>query len=248
LDHIEKTLADAYRKEIDQEENIWRSLPFFAATLALQLAALFQIVDRLPREGTVTWSSIVWIAIAALATLTALGFLSASIFMARFRYIAPEPELLNYAEGLDSDESQAATDRREGAVDAVTVLKKALARQYAIATHHNRQINQRRALWRSIAGLATLASVLATLFLAATVTPHYVLQSHRERWTMSKVENLPSARTPAQRNSNNRVAGPRGPRSAPPMQVITKGWWTLREERAPVEKLEQEDRDERRKA
>ncbi|HEY8288257.1 MAG TPA: hypothetical protein VIG49_03240, partial [Acetobacteraceae bacterium] len=39
LDHIEKTLADAYRKEIDQEENVWRSLPFFAATLALQLAA-----------------------------------------------------------------------------------------------------------------------------------------------------------------------------------------------------------------
>ena len=50
-----------------------------------------------PAPGsTVTWwISIVWIAIAALATLTALGFLSASIFMARFRYIAPEPELLN---------------------------------------------------------------------------------------------------------------------------------------------------------
>lgn len=51
LDHIEKTLADAYRKEIDQEENVWRSLPFFAATLALQLAAMFQIVDRLPQPG-----------------------------------------------------------------------------------------------------------------------------------------------------------------------------------------------------
>jgi hypothetical protein len=28
LDHLEKTFADAYRKEIDQEENVWRSLPF----------------------------------------------------------------------------------------------------------------------------------------------------------------------------------------------------------------------------
>lgn len=26
LDPIEKTLADAYRKEIDQEENVWRSV------------------------------------------------------------------------------------------------------------------------------------------------------------------------------------------------------------------------------
>lgn len=42
LDHIGKTLADQYRKEIDQEENVWRSLPFFAATLALQVAALAQ--------------------------------------------------------------------------------------------------------------------------------------------------------------------------------------------------------------
>jgi hypothetical protein len=47
LDHIEKTLADAYRKEIDQEENVWRSLPFFAATLALQLAAMFQSLTRI---------------------------------------------------------------------------------------------------------------------------------------------------------------------------------------------------------
>jgi hypothetical protein len=37
-------------------------------------------------------------------------------------------------------------------------------------------------------------------------------------------------------------------RHAPPMQVVTKGWWTLREERAPVEELEQEDRNERYQA
>jgi hypothetical protein len=36
LAYIEKAFADAYRKEIDQEENVWRSLPFFAATLAVQ--------------------------------------------------------------------------------------------------------------------------------------------------------------------------------------------------------------------
>lgn len=179
LDHIEKTLGDAYRKEIDQEENVWRSLPFFAATLALQLAAMFQIVDRLPSTGTGAWLDAVGcIGIAALATLIALGFLSASIFMARFRYVAPEPELLDYAEGLDSDERQMVADGREDPVDAVATLKRTLARQYAVATHHNRQINQRRALWRSIAGLATLVSVLATLFLVADVTLRYAPKVH----------------------------------------------------------------------
>jgi uncharacterized membrane protein YjjP (DUF1212 family) len=52
LSHIEKTLADSYRKEIDQEENVWRSLPFFAATIALELTALFQLLNRLPVTGT----------------------------------------------------------------------------------------------------------------------------------------------------------------------------------------------------
>lgn len=37
-------------------------------------------------------------------------------------------------------------------------------------------------------------------------------------------------------------------RQPPDMQVITKGWWRLKEERASVEALEQEDRNEREQA
>lgn len=47
LDYIEKTFADGYRKEIDQEENARRSLPFFAATLALRIAASVGMAGRL---------------------------------------------------------------------------------------------------------------------------------------------------------------------------------------------------------
>jgi len=79
LDHVEKTLADAYRKEIEQEENVWRSLPFFAGTLALQLAAMFQAIDRLPQMGSAAWwDSLGWIGIASISTLTALIPLAAS--------------------------------------------------------------------------------------------------------------------------------------------------------------------------
>jgi hypothetical protein len=176
LDHIEKTLADAYRKEIDQEENVWRSLPFFAATLALQLAALFQIIERLPTHASdAWWVAVACAAIAGFATVVAVGFLALSILPAKFRYIAPEPELLEYAEGLGQDERTAAPD---APVDALATLKTTLARQYAVATHNNRRINQRRGLWRSIAGLAMLASVLATLALVITVAVTYVPKIH----------------------------------------------------------------------
>lgn len=170
LDHLEKTLADAYRKEIDQEENIWRSLPFFAATLALQLAAVVPAMGHLPPyHSGAWWDALLAAAIAGVATLAALLFLAVSIYPARFRYIAPEPDILDYAVGLDSDERRTRTAGAAEPNDALAILKETLARQYAIAAHNNRQINQRRALWRSIAGLATLASVVATLWLVVTV-------------------------------------------------------------------------------
>ncbi len=179
LDHIEKTFADAYRKEIDQEENVWRTLPFFAATLALQLAALFQIVERLPVRLTTAW----WLAgacgtVIGGATVVALCFLALSIYPAKFRYIAPEPELLVYASDLMHDEYLDAEGPLDDPFSALATLKSALAQQYADATHHNRMINQRRAKWRSVAGLATLASVIATLALVVTIALTYIPKSH----------------------------------------------------------------------
>ncbi len=162
LDHIEKTLADAYRKEIDQEENIWRSLPFFAATLALQLAVVVQIGQRVADLPSARWwGSLLLLTGAGLLSVAALAFLARSIFPARFRYLAPETELLGYARDLIQDESQ------PGAEPALAALRSTLAEQYAVATQHNRRINSHRQWCRSIAGLLTLCSVLATLAVAA---------------------------------------------------------------------------------
>lgn len=176
LDHTERTLAEAYRKELDQEENVWRSLPFFAATLALQLAALFQIIERFPPPGTPAWNFAAGSAsLSGASSLVALLFLAASIFPARFIYIAPEPELLDFASRLEHGPPGGAGT---SPVDAVGALKTTLSRQYAVATNHNRQINQRRARWRSIAGLGTLMSVIAILALVSTIAVTYLQRSH----------------------------------------------------------------------
>jgi hypothetical protein len=104
------------------------------------------------------------IAVAGLAALTALSFLAASIYPAKFVNIAPAQKLLDYALGLDRDEGEST------ATDALVVLKGLLAHQYAVASHFNR----RRALWRSIAGLATLVGVSSIIALVATTTAYYV--------------------------------------------------------------------------
>jgi hypothetical protein len=100
LDYLAGTLADAYRRELDQEENVWRSLPFFAATLALQLTVLVQLRGWL---GTVT-GPVAWVALGllggvAVATLSAIGFLALSILPADFKDAARHPDLIDYAQG-----------------------------------------------------------------------------------------------------------------------------------------------------
>ena len=108
IDHVEKTLADSYRKEIDQEENVWRSLPFFAATIAFQFTTLAQVVLRLPAHGSgAWWDAILAIALQSVCVAVALGFLAASIVPARFTYVSEEPALLDYARGLDQDAQDA---------------------------------------------------------------------------------------------------------------------------------------------
>lgn len=177
LAHIEKTLTDSYRKEIDQEENIWRSLPFFAATLALQLAALFQTIERLPAGHS--WFSVLshsMLLLSVLSSFGALCLLAWSIFPAKFVYVAKDSDLLRYA--LDLIEDENAPDGRGGPV-AVHILKKALATQYALATDNNRQINKRRERRRSIAGLLTILSVVSTLMLVAATLATYV-PNHQE--------------------------------------------------------------------
>ncbi|MGO9632870.1 MAG: hypothetical protein ACLPX1_03115 [Steroidobacteraceae bacterium] len=59
--------------------------------------------------------------------------------------------------------------RDEQPLDTLALLKHALAQQYAIATDHNRQINQQRARWRSIAGDASR-------YICHCVTPHLSLR------------------------------------------------------------------------
>ena len=178
LAHIEKTLADSYRKEIDQEENTWRSLPFFAATLALQLAALFQLLDRLPPLGTgLGWAALALLVISVACSVVALSILAASIYPAKFQYIAKDADLLDYALKLIRDEQDPANLAQAEPMNPLVTLKGTLAWQYSVATDHNRQINKRREKRRSIAGLATIAAVVSTLMLVA-VTFAYYIPSH----------------------------------------------------------------------
>jgi hypothetical protein len=98
---IEITIAVGYRKEIDQQEYVWRSLQVFAATLALQLAATFHIATRLPPIGTMAGRASVGVMVlTGMLMAVALGLLAACIALARFQYVSSESALLTFVEAL----------------------------------------------------------------------------------------------------------------------------------------------------
>jgi hypothetical protein len=172
---IEKTLGDSYRKEIDQEENVWRSLPFFAATIALELTALFQLLTKLPVAGT--WAAVGvegLLAVTGLLLTAALVLLAACIAPVRFRYLSKEPLLLRYTEDLIAAEQAPENQSYAEPLKALPSLKLELARQYSVATDHNRRINKRRELHRAVAGLCVVGSVLMILLLVAVTLVYHV--------------------------------------------------------------------------
>jgi hypothetical protein len=172
LDHLERSFGESYRKEIDQEENVWRSLPFFAATLALQLAALAQIRDWVAGiDGGMFVAATTLLGLAGLATLGALAFLAMSVWPADFRRVAREPDFLRYAEQVRADLAAAMPGATADSIAAaaLAVVKATLAEQYATAADSNRRVTEKRARFRTLAGLATLASVFAMLVLVGLV-------------------------------------------------------------------------------
>jgi hypothetical protein len=128
LDHMEKMLADAYRKEVDQTEHIWRSLPFFATTLALQFATVSQTLGHLPTHGSGPWlDSIGCMVIICLSSLVTIGLLGFSILSVGITYIAPEPEILTYADALDAMGASASNSGQLAIANPLNTLKRYLA-------------------------------------------------------------------------------------------------------------------------
>jgi hypothetical protein len=164
-----------YLKEIDQEENVWRSLPFFSATLAVEVVVLNQVLPLAAGTSGLWW----WALLAAGVALSGmifsiLVFLYRSIRRRSFSYIASGKDLVGYVRALETAER--AVGWSPGEAEGVSgpaiadQLRETLIGQLAAATDANRLINQSRAAERTRAGILLLASIVTTsVFVGVTI-------------------------------------------------------------------------------
>lgn len=161
---LEALLNGLYLKELEQEENIWRSLPFFSAALALEAVVLNQIVPVAASfAGVWRWLIGAACGVQGVLLLGVLLFLYRSIRRQSFSYISSGADLIAYLRALEASGARG---------DAAERLRRTLVEQLATATDANRIGNQARAGERARAGILLLASLVTTFFIVGATIVH----------------------------------------------------------------------------
>lgn len=164
-DYTEKFYVDGYRQQLADEENVPRSLPFFAAAFAVLVAIIAASKDLVPTPTLNAYSIVIWILVLllALCLLASMVFLLIALWPRDFKYVMSEPALHDYVEELRTFYAFDATLSEEDRTAAILEdLRAELSNQYRTGAANNREINFGRASKRATAlCLLVIALILA---------------------------------------------------------------------------------------
>lgn len=173
-EHLERIFAEAFKREFDQEENVARTLPFFATALGTILGSvgLLRSVMDPGKEGVS--SSVV--GTSMVAALVACCLVIAALWLAtrqqRTRIPAGERDMLRYAVELTA--YNASDGQPDADLRTLHEVRTIHLGQLASATEAIRRSNQRRSSYRFVAlsflslGLMSILLALGAMFLSKT--------------------------------------------------------------------------------
>ena len=181
-EYLERILADSYQREINQEENLARSLPSFATGLAV--LAIFLGVAR-PAIPALAWSPF---SIAIYAILLVLGictffailFLLWALWPRSFAYLMRENELNSYMRSLRRYYRHSELTLAEVEEAVAADVRDAMIEQYAECAIRNRASNSARANARASALAALLLALILAFVMIATLLIHDGMKGHRD--------------------------------------------------------------------
>lgn len=188
-EYLEKYAADGFKRESDQEENVVRSLPFFATSFGVLLAFL-----SLARGAMPTWSfaplplaAYALLALILISLLLLIWFLFQAVRPRDFEYPMREAALVEYAKKLsgyyEQGDSTAAVSNVEGsaeptgtATDAAILeravvedLRAAVLTQLATAAEISRGNNTKRLAARAGAFITLMTALIFALLLFVVI-------------------------------------------------------------------------------
>lgn len=162
--HVEKLVTEGLKRELDQEENVVRSLPFFATSIAALLALMSFVKPSLSSHPINGFSIVAYVLCIVLAGLLAfLVFLMYHATKKRRQYHPMnEPQLIDYASDLVSYyRSNAGNLGSINEDDVIRDIQRSYTAQLAIYAQALREINLARGNMR--------AKMFSTLVIAVVV-------------------------------------------------------------------------------
>jgi len=170
-EYLSAIFADSFKREVEADESVWRSLPFFAAVLGLALAILPSIYRALVVVDRLGWK----VAAYSLFAMALLDFGLAGYWfwqivrLRQYRYPPYDDELLAYAQQLQAfyeDGDLTSVERDEAVREDV---RQPVLRELAGATANNRRNNAAKANARSRVLLFVVVGFLLAFLCEATI-------------------------------------------------------------------------------
>jgi len=170
-EYLEKLFAEAYAREVEQEENVVRSLPIIAAIASVTLLVLREFGDGVP---VFDWSPLAFLVHGLIIAIGAT-FLYVLVFL----FVALRPR--QYEHPDDADDIRSVAERtldfyQNEALDAETAeamalrdVRQQMIEQLARAATNNREQNIERQRARSRAFNGLVAALALAFVLVGTI-------------------------------------------------------------------------------
>lgn len=206
--YLSDVIGDSFKREVDLEESVWRTLPFFVAAFALAITLMSYISDA-TRQLSSMWASILaYLLFAASVAAFAWAFrwFWSVVRPLEYQYPPSDEDLLTYSDGLADYHRQMglAGDALDEAL--ATDMKVFVTSQLAAASGKNRTNNAIRVLARSQAILFLLIAFGLAILSEAIIFVDSRIYADEE---------MSNARAPEHGSQTARAAegSPRGPGS-----------------------------------
>ncbi len=173
-EYLERLLAASYAKEIDQEENIFRSLLFAATALAIIFAFMVFVRNDIPNLSIGIYPIGIWFLLALFWTAIALAlcFLWLAVARKPLQYLSGSNELYTYVTNLRSYYTASGTPPDQIELRIIEDTRTLMIEQYTLGTNHNQKINEDRLRARTRAFQSLILALILALATAACVLAH----------------------------------------------------------------------------
>lgn len=178
-EYLESVFKDAFKRELEADENVARTLPFFAAALAFAATLYNFIFGRLPPLALSPFSVVLHslLAIAVGCLVAVLWNLMQAVYVREYRLPPKESEQLKWSEELEAHFKAEGYTPKTVSDRVVAELRAQMLREYAAAAEHNRLANKPRLQARTwgftylVVLLAIAFFMIGIIFAAERATP-----------------------------------------------------------------------------